>query len=319
MKKTIIVVFMALFAIMLSNIEARTPTPRDTVNQGDATKKKFSKTKSKTQKRKPLARKKGLYPYTKAEIDSEIESIMARTHDKKFDGDDVLSVNTLNVYRFLCGVPYNVGLNVERTKQAQKVADAMKETDHFDHDVCEFGDLCSLLHHSHISQKAFQVQEYIDDYGDINRERRGHRANALHPKLDLTGFGLAAPYAAMRVFGTGHGSNVNQRDWYSYPGAGYYPAKYMHGTGWTFYAPSDGVVKDQTVKVEMWEIKKAPKKAYHERDKIKDGEPVEITYTNVSGNAVNFEPAINTTTFEGIYWIRVTIGRQVFQYLVEFY
>jgi hypothetical protein len=78
---------------------------------------------------------------------------------------------------------------------------------------------------------AASVTGYIDDSGDNNREAHGHRRWCLNPPMGKSGFGTAGEsYSGMWAMDAS-GSRI-KGNW-SYPGTGFFPKKYVHGTGWS--------------------------------------------------------------------------------------
>ncbi len=276
----------------------------------------------------PVAGKvsKKLYPKPdKKKIGEEIAKILKRK-GKGTSKDEQAAVNKLNVYRYLCGVTPNVVHSEEYGEQARKAAAACHNNNGLSHALGDFTEICNLAGGS---EAAPTVCTYMDDFGDTNRARRGHRMWCLHPQLGKCGFGVHEHYTAMRVTDTSNPKATTTA--YSYPGRGYYPAEYMHGDGWSYFAPS-GTELGPEVKVEMWKLsgslKARPKEA-----QLTATNAVTIKEIFPNGHYVNFEPdgtvlkkkakvkGEETEIFSGTYWIRITgsTGKVVDEYVVEFY
>ena len=68
-----------------------------------------------------------LYPRTRDEIRTTIREIMKRPAEKEIGKELQEATNTLNVYRFLCGVPYNVRADAKFSESATDAAQACKK------------------------------------------------------------------------------------------------------------------------------------------------------------------------------------------------
>ncbi len=280
----------------------------------------------------PVAGKvsKKLYPRPdRKKIDEEIVKILKRK-DKGNSKDEQEAVNLLNVYRYLCGVTPNVEHSAEFGEQARKAAAACHRNNGLSHALGDFTEVCNLAGGS---QAAPTVSIYMDDFGSTNQERRGHRMWCLHAQLGKCGFGVHEQYTAMRVTDTSNPKPTTAA--YSYPGRGFYPAEYMHGDGWSYFAPS-GTDLGSEVKVEMWKLS-GSLKAQPRRSQLSGSNAVTIKALFPNGHYVNFEPDYagmmkkvkgkgkdkgkEVERLSGTYWIRVTgsDGKFVDEYVVEFY
>jgi hypothetical protein len=255
---------------------------------------------------------KRLYPRTKEEIRAgirEIKSVAAadgistKTHD---------AVKSLNVFRFLSGLSYNVEGDATCSKNATEAAEACKKIGDLSHDIGHSTDRCNLSSGGNMEQS---VADYINDSGENNRDRRGHRAWCLNPPMGKVGFGSAgASYSAMWCMDrSGKGKTP---EFWAYPGQGFYPQEYVLGNAWSVYF-AQSISDVSKVEVEVFRLSKRPEKALPLHGDI-DGRVVPILHKSKSLlNGINFEP--EEPNRKGVYWVRVTGGGLRCGYVVEIF
>ncbi len=255
---------------------------------------------------------KRLYPRTKEEIrvgmraiqkSDPAEGISPKTHD---------AIVALNIYRFLSGVSYDVLGDAKFSENATDAAIACKKNGGLSHDLGHSTDRCNLYSGGSMVDS---VRAYMDDSGENNRERRGHRAWCLNPPMGKAGFGTAGDsYSAMWCMdGSGNGTPP---EFWAYPGQGFYPQEFMHGTAWSIYF-QEKIDDLDKVEVEVFRLTKRPEKALPMHGEI-EGHVVPILYKSKSMlNGINFEP--EDPTRKGIYWVRVTGGGVRLGYVVELF
>ena len=169
---------------------------------------------------------------------------------------------------------------------------------------------CNLSQGQH--NMASTVDGYIGDGGDNNRERRGHRRWCLNPPMQNAGFGREGSFSAMWCMDS---SGQKPRAPWSYPGRGLYPREYVHGNAWSFYMT--GPLPDDT-KVRIWKLSSRPEQSIPWGETPK-GREIEVGYSFVYDNTINFEPDAKIHGKRGIYWVRVQ-GRAIReQYLTELF
>lgn len=261
------------------------------------------------------------YPIDKKELEKQIAAILKTRPQKGADKAQQEAINLANVYRFVCGVAPTLKYDPTFGKQAEDAAAACARAGHISHDLGHFTDACNL--HSGMDARVKSVPGYIQDPGGPNRKARGHRNWILDPAAAKTAFGQSGNFHAMRVMDTS--STVKQKTAYSYPGRGYFPVRYMHGNGWSYYAPPGKTVEGEP-KVEIWRLIRAPKKTVSASD-LRDSRAVPVKEVFVNGRYLVFEPDYDDKAFlrdasgnpAGIYWIRVSWRGFRDEYLVEFY
>lgn len=251
-----------------------------------------------------------LYPRTRDEIRSTIREILKRPREKDISKELQEATNQLNVYRFLCGVPYQVKPNNDASKAAEDAAIACKNHGGLSHTIGHSTDLCNL---SSIGDFVASVSQYIEDSGDNNRDARGHREWCLNPPMAKVGFGSAGDrYSAMWCMD--HSGKSIKSIW-SYPGSGWFPLDYMHGNAWSIYGIKRPPSPDQ-VKIEIYRLPKRPEQPYNSTEKI-PGKEIKVNHISFGMSAINFEP--EDPAKRGIYWVRIRGDGLREGYLVELY
>jgi len=233
--------------------------------------------------------------------------------DGKRASDEQKATNLLNVYRYLCGVPAKVKMDEKLNANCEEAAKICEEKGKLGHDFGHYTDKSNL---STMGDVVASVPQYIDDSGSNNRERRGHRRWCLNPPMKKTGFGSGSSgYSAMwSIDGSRDSSRVKA---WSYPGAGYFPRKYMHGTAWSFYQKNQVPPKNK-IKITIFKLRKAPTKKISFNG-VPDGKEIGVRYISAYKNTINFEPKDFTAGDRGIYWVRITGGGMREAYVVEFF
>lgn len=256
---------------------------------------------------------KSLYPKSKQEIRSEIREIMKRKSDAAGAVKEQKATNTLNVYRYLSGVPYDVEMDPDLNSKCAEAANICKEKGTLSHD---FGHYTNKSNLSSMGDMVASVPQYIDDSGANNRDKRGHRRWCLNPGMEKTGFGSGGSrFSAMWSMDGAH-KKSRLKSW-SYPGKGYYPKDYMHGTAWSLYLNEKAPSRDK-VKVEIYKLKKPPTKKLRSNE-VPDGKEIGVKYIFTYMNTINFEPDDFTAGDRGVYWVRVTGSGLKEGYVVEFF
>lgn len=253
-----------------------------------------------------------LYPRTKQEIRDGIKEIEKREAPNGIEKDQQKTINELNVYRFLCGVPDEVEADRKMVEQATDAAQACAKNGDLSHGLGHSTDICNLANGSNMFSS---VRQYMQDHGENNRANRGHRRWCLNPEMGKTGFGEEGAYSAMVAMdSSGKG---RMKDSWAYPGKGFFPKQYLHGNGWTLYLP-DGAPEKKDIKVEVYKLSKRPEKAFSANEEI-PGTALPVEFVSVYENAINFEPQFEPITDRGTYWVRITGGGLREGYVVELY
>ena len=251
-----------------------------------------------------------LYPRTKDEIRTGLGEILQRDKPKTLDREVHEAMCRLNAYRFLSGVFNDVGTEPEMVEGAAEASKACAEAGTISHSLGHSTDKCNLSMGHH--DIASTVDGYMNDGGDNNRERRGHRRWCLNPPMQNAGFGREGTFSAMWCM---DGGGQRPREPWSYPGRGLYPLDYVQGNAWSFYMPSS---LPPDTKVRIWKLTARPQQSIPWGEEPK-GREISVGFTNVFENTVNFEPDQSILGRRGIYWVRVH-GRGVReQYLTELF
>jgi len=254
-----------------------------------------------------------LYPRSKQEIRAKIKEILKEKGTDKHAKTEQKATNLLNVYRYLCGVPARVKNDSKLNGYCVEAAKICEEKGTLGHNFGHYTDKCNLATDKDI---VASVMQYMDDFGDNNREKRGHRWWCLNPTMKKTGFGSGKSGFSAMWSVDGAGETPREKFW-SYPGAGYYPKKYMHGTGWSYYQPNNVPPKDK-IKVSIYKLKRPPSKRIP-LSKEPEGKEIGIKYLSTYKNSIIFEPDHFEAGDSGIYWVRITGGGLRVGYVAEFF
>ncbi len=251
-----------------------------------------------------------LYPRTKDEIRAALREIGQRDKPKDLNKEVHDAICRLNGYRYLSGVTSSVGTEPHMVEGADDAAKACAAAGTISHSLGHSTNKCNLSQGHH--DMAATVNGYIGDGGDNNRERRGHRRWCLNPPMQNAGFGREGSFSAMWCMDSG--GQKTRAPW-SYPGRGLYPLEYVHGNAWSFYMT--GPLPAET-KVRIWKLSSRPELSIPWGEEPK-GREIEVGYSFVYDNTINFEPDPKIHGKRGIYWVRVH-GRSVReQYLTELF
>ena len=253
-----------------------------------------------------------IYPRTKDEIKANIKEIKSRRAPDGIKRDQQETVNELNVYRYLSGVPADVVADPQMIAEATEAAIACKDHGDLSHGLGHFTNKVNL---STVGNIVGTPKQYINDAGANNRDQRGHRRWCFNPPMGKTGFGTAGQrYSAMWALDTS-GSKI--RDSWAYPGKGLFPREYLHGNAWSLYLNEKApAVKDLTV--EVYKLSRRPEKAFSNSAEI-PGKPLPVNFVFSYQNTINFEPQDDPITDRGIYWVRIKGGGVREGYVVELY
>lgn len=254
------------------------------------------------------------YQRSRRDIESGIRRILARSPRRGVPAPIQAAENGLNVYRFLCGVPHETRADPQLNEHAREAALACERAGRPGHDLGHHTASCCIT--TEAGEPSI-VYRSIEDAGDHNRGILAHRSWMLHPPIARAGFGAGnAAYSAMWVMDT---SGRAATGTWSYPAAGLFPIRYLHGDAWSFYgAPDPG--KAENVKVEVHRLERRPAGALSPRDPL-PGLPLRIRHLGVSRAtgvpAIHFE--VERPFHLGPHAVRLTIGQWMHQYVVELY
>ena len=259
---------------------------------------------------------KKLYPMSLKEIEEGLESIAAREKDKDWSEGQYHALRDMNCYRFLCHVSDDADNTRRMNTEATAAAQACEDAGTLSHDLGSWTDKCNLHYTSAGGPLEECVEGFVNDSGDNNRERRGHRAHLLHASLADTGFGISKSGQYMAMWALDRGGR-SARDHWSYPGAGLYPLSYLKGNSWSLYLTHDApAAKD--LEVQVTRLNERPEREIRWSDEP-EGERLPVPWVSTYKHVINFEPTQNQITEPGIYWVRIKGGGVKEQYLVELF
>ena len=260
------------------------------------------------------------YPRQRKDIDATVKKLLSHK-DKGTPKAQQDAVNMVNVFRFLCGLSPTVTYDKTYHEEAQLAAETCRKAGRIDHGLGGNTDKCNLFQ----GQQDVPVQDvvgYMEDPGENNREGRGHRSWIMDPATGKTAFGVAGGFGAMRTM-DGSCTVPRPENGHAYPGMGFFPAEYLHGDGWSYYAPQGQKVPDNP-KVEMWKLTRSVEEAPKESQLTKANSiPIKAIFKGW-GNSVTFEPDYSKFKnkggkMTGTYWVRVSWEGFKMEYVVDLY
>lgn len=249
----------------------------------------------------------------KSAIKAKIREINKRRAPEGVSSSVQGAINLLNVYRYLCKVPYDVVATPELVDKSKDAAKACDKANKLSHALGHSTDACNLAMSTGKLTLESSLVQYMDDAGPGNRAHRGHRTWCLNHRMGKTGFAKSGNYAAMYAFDQS-GSSTDKN--YSYPGHGYFPIDYLHGNGWTYYFV--GRKAPAKPKVQVWYLGRSETEL-PEWGTEPNGKKLPVNYINVDNRTVIFEPQRDRVSKKGSYLVRVSGDGAQEQYLVHLF
>ena len=217
------------------------------------------------------------------------------------------SLRQLQVYRFLCGLKYDLELHDSFNELAQHAALISAANAKLDHApkcppgmapnvfaLCSQGAGSTNLHQERASLLS-AINGFMADDDSSNIAGTGHRAWCLNPLMRRTGLGDCDRYQAMYSFDSSRTIRGKVLDTVLFPSKGHYPVEYFH-SNWpwsvTFPTGKYGIPQKDDLKVEVWELDKGLMKK----------KKLELDYLGVRsesygmGHGVIFRPVLNSTS-----------------------
>ena len=225
-----------------------------------------------------------LYPKSRKEIRATVREIEGRDPVNGVSREQQDAINSLNVYRYLCGVQANVEAKLDLVAKATEAAVDCKNIGGLSHSIGHFTYKCNLSGGGNILRS---VTSYITDNGANNRPHRGHRRWCLNAPMKYAAFGSAGgSFSAMWCMNS---EGKRAKDSCSYPGKGFFPKERVHGNAWSLYLPGSAPAK-KDLSVEVYRLPKRPERAFGMTEEI-PGRKLPVEYVSTAYNSINFEPA----------------------------
>ncbi len=259
---------------------------------------------------------------TDGEVPADITAdVKRRVNDPALQADRETGVRNLNGYRYLCGLPHDVGLSRAHIAYAEAGADLLKAIGKLDHTPSNPGlpeaeykagykGTSSSNIYSGQKEVGGTVHGYMDDSDKSNIDRLGHRRWCLNPKMARTGFGINGGFSCMWSF-DGSRQETVEYDHVAFPPPGLVPnAVFKKDYAWSVslnpakYKKPDA----KNVKVKVTPAKLNPKTG----DLEKAPQPLELDYYSVDlggfgiSNCIIFRPAPFSTDPGAAYWCEIT-------------
>lgn len=259
---------------------------------------------------------------TDGEVPADVSAeIKRRVADPAAQAEREAAVRNLNGYRYLCGLPFDVGLDRAQIAYAEAGSDLLKVIGKLDHtpsnpglpeDVYKAGYKGTASSNIYMGSKDMgpTVHGYMDDSDKSNIDRLGHRRWCLNPKMARTGLGRNDIYSAMWSMDNGRAEAV-EYDYTAYPPAGLVPnAAFKKDYAWSVTLnPAKYKMPDQkNVKVKVTPAKLNPKTGDIERAP----QALELNYFGVDTGGygvpgcIIFRPTPFSTDPGAAYWCEIT-------------
>ncbi|HZG83629.1 stalk domain-containing protein [Paenibacillus sp.] len=155
-------------------------------------------------------------------------------------------LNMVKFVRYVAGLPTDVRLNADDVSTAQHKAVLLEAAyDYADpHNPPKPADMPDSFFEAADSGRetlAFStftvsaaVEDFMNDWGDNNRERVGHRDSFLIPSLSGVGFGYTPDYSVTHFSSSGEAPAV-EYDYIAWPAVGYFPVEYIPAEMWSIH------------------------------------------------------------------------------------
>lgn len=166
-----------------------------------------------------------------ADVTAEIKR---RVADPAAQAEREAAVRNLNGYRYLCGLPFDVGLDRAHIAYAEAGSDLLKAIGKLDHKPANPGlpeDAFKAGYRGTSSSNIFMglkemggtVHGYMDDSDASNIKMLGHRRWCLNPKMARTGLGRNDNFSAMWSMDNSRAEPF-EYDYTAFPPAGLVPS-----------------------------------------------------------------------------------------------
>lgn len=209
---------------------------------------------------------------TEAAIKEKLKSILkAGKASGKGQEADLAALRRLNAYRYLCGVPCDVGLNEGYAREAAAAAAVCEKLGRLDHHPRNPGMAekdFELASHGAANSNlgmgvdvARCVDQFMFDSDSSNIGLVGHRRWCLNPAMQRTGFGASGRFCAMYSTDKGR-SGAPALDFVAYPPPGLFPAEFISPRhAWNislhpdkFRKPEEGAVKVRMIRLRRGQL-----------------------------------------------------------------
>jgi hypothetical protein len=259
---------------------------------------------------------------TDGEVPADVTAdVKRRVADPAAQADREAGVRNLNGYRYLCGLPYDVGLDRAHIAYAEAGSDLLKAIGKLDHTPSNPGlpeaeykagykGTSSSNIFSGRKEVAGTVHGYMDDSDPSNIKVVGHRRWCLNPKMARTGFGLNGSFSCMWSF-DGARTEPVEFDYVAFPPPGLVPnAVFKKDYAWSVSLnPSKYKLPDEkNVKVKVFPAKLNPNTG----DVDKAAQPIELNHFGVDQGGfgvkgcIIFRPAPFSVDPGAAYWCEIT-------------
>lgn len=259
---------------------------------------------------------------TDGEVPADVSAeIKRRVADPAAHAEREAAARNLNGYRYLCGLPFDVGLDRAHIAYAEAGSDLLKAIGRLDHTPANPGmpeQEYKAGYKGTSSSNIFMgskemggtVHGYMDDSDSKNIKMLGHRRWCLNPAMLRTGLGRNDIYSAMWSMDSGRTEPV-EYDHTAFPPAGLVPnAVFKKDYAWSVSLnPAKYKLPDEkSVKVKIFPAKLNPQTG----DVDRAPQPLELNYFGVDTGGygvrgcIIFRPAPFSVDPGAAYWCEIT-------------
>jgi hypothetical protein len=259
---------------------------------------------------------------TDGEVPTDVSAdIKRRVADPTAQAERETAVRNLNGYRYICGLPYDVGLDRAHIAYAEAGSDLLKAIGKLEHtpanpglpeDVYKAGYKGTSSSNIYMGSKEMSnsVHGYMDDSDAKNIKMLGHRRWCLNPKMARTGFGRNDIYSAMWSM-DGKRTEAVEYDYTAFPPPGLVPnAVFKKDYAWSVSLNLDKykLPEEKNVKVKIFPAKLNAKTG----DVDKAPQPLELNYFGVDPGGygirgcIIFRPAPFSVDPGAAYWCEIS-------------
>lgn len=259
---------------------------------------------------------------TDGEVPADVTAdIKRRVADPTAQAEREAAVRNLNGYRYLCGLPFDVGLDRAHIAYAEAGSDLLKAIGKLSHtpanpgmpeDQYKAGYKGTSGSNIYMGSKEMSnsVHAYMDDSDPSNIKMIGHRRWCLNPKMARTGLGRNDIYSAMWSMDSKRSEAV-EYDYTAFPPPGLVPnAVFKKEYAWSVSLnPTKYKLPDEkNVKIKIFPAKLNAKTG----DVDKAPQPLELNYFGVDQGGygirgcIIFRPTPFSVDPGAAYWCEIT-------------
>lgn len=263
---------------------------------------------------------KDLYPRSRKELAKKMKKISDRRKPRGASDQQASTLNEINIYRYLCGMPDEVEFHEgysERAFEALKTWAALGDlpmTEELREQIRGFFPIT-------FTGPSSALRYHMEAPGTAMLATKDTRYTLLNPGITQMGIATLAGEGGVPTRTALFPAWANNRrpKFGAYPAAGFFPKDRLYGGSWTFYTRKRPD-KDSPPAVEVYRMAELPKSK--EELKEPQGEKMGVSPSRVFKHSVIFDPhepgSKKPISGAGIYVVKVS-GSMVLDYVVVLY